>query len=104
MDLFKSDIELWKHMRAASILVGVLILSVFWGECIDAACPANTYNLSGTCTSCPSYAWSYDGAPTCYNNTYPIFALVSEGGGGRLWGRHVCALHGLGDQEGRQLQ
>jgi hypothetical protein len=44
---------------------------------------APTAGLS-VCTSCPSFGWSLAGASSCYNNTYPIFALVTEYDGNAL--------------------
>ena len=46
-------------------------------------CAAGTYSPTtglSVCTSCPSYGWSLAGATACYNNTYPIFAIVSASG------------------------
>ena len=45
------------------------------------ACPANTYSTVGVCTACPANTWSAAGASSCYNNSYPIFAIVSDNQG-----------------------
>ena len=39
---------------------------------------------SDACTDCAAFAWSLAGATACYNNTYPIFAIVTTTGAGTV--------------------
>ena len=52
-----------------------------WPSC--SVCAANTYSSAGAaaCTACPSNTWSAAGAASCFNNSYPIFAIISDNQG-----------------------
>ena len=55
------------------------------GASACALCAAGTYATassgSSACAACPNNTWSSAGYTACYNNTYPIFALVGQNAG-----------------------
>jgi hypothetical protein len=57
------------------------------GLSVCTPCPAGTFsaaNGASACTNCSAGQWSYAGYSTCYSNTYPVFALITDWSGGTV--------------------